>query len=118
MTDTSPTPAVERVDDRHRYEIRVGGRRAGLTAYRDHGGQRVFFHTEIDGAYAGRGLASRLIRAALDDARASGLRIVPMCPFVAAFLSKHDDYEAVTDPVTPQVLEWLDTELRRTPGRS
>ncbi|MFF9025974.1 GNAT family N-acetyltransferase [Streptomyces eurythermus] len=118
MTDTPTTPTVERVDARHRYEIRVDGQRAGLTAYRDRGEQRVFFHTEIDPAYAGQGLASQLIRAALGDVRSSGGRVVPVCPFVAAYLSKHDDYDDLTDPVTPEVLEWLDTELKRAPGRS
>ncbi|MGW2180460.1 GNAT family N-acetyltransferase [Streptomyces sp. NPDC001732] len=117
MTDASTPPTVERVDARHRYEIRVGGQRAGLTAYRDRGEQRVFFHTEIDHAYAGQGLASQLIRAVLSDVRSSGKRIVPVCPFVAAYLSKHDDYEDLTDPVTPEVLQWLDTELKHTPGR-
>ncbi|MFF8997163.1 GNAT family N-acetyltransferase [Streptomyces achromogenes] len=117
MTDTGTTPTVERVDTRHRYEIHVGGKRAGLTAYRDRGMQRVFFHTEIDEAYAGQGLAGRLIREALDDVRSSGRRIVPVCPFVAAYLSKHDAYDDITDPVTPEVGQWLDAELERGKSR-
>ncbi|MEG8274809.1 GNAT family N-acetyltransferase [Streptomyces sp. AHA2] len=113
MTESpSAVPAVQRVDERQRYEILVDGRRAGLTAYRDRGEQRVFFHTEIDDAFAGRGLASELVGRALADVRASGKRIVPVCPYVAKYLKKHGEFADITDPVTPDVLQWLDGERR------
>lgn len=111
MSQPSIAPVVERVDTRKRYEILVDGKRAGLTAYRDRGEQRVFFHTEVDDAFAGQGLASRLVQEALTDVRKSGKRIVPVCPYVAAFLERHDEFADITDPVTPDVLQWLDTEL-------
>ncbi|MFJ7983802.1 GNAT family N-acetyltransferase [Streptomyces sp. NPDC096351] len=107
------TPVVRRVDPRHRYEILVDEQRAGITAYRDREDRRVFFHTEIDEAYAGRGLASVLVEQALTDVRASGMRIVPVCPYVAKFLKKHEEFADITDPVTPEVLEWLDGVLKR-----
>ncbi|MGW0883426.1 GNAT family N-acetyltransferase [Streptomyces sp. NPDC002671] len=110
MNQPSSEPTVERVDARHRYEIRVDGERAGLTAYRDRGDQRVFFHTEVDDAYAGQGLAGRLVQYALDDVRALGKRIVPVCPYVAKFLTKHKEFEDITDPVTPDVVEWLEKQ--------
>ncbi|MET9593834.1 GNAT family N-acetyltransferase [Streptomyces sp. NPDC006516] len=113
MTPPAATPTVENVDARHRYEIRVGEVRAGLTAYRDRDQQRVFFHTEIDDAFAGQGLASVLVREALDHVRASGKRIVPVCPYVAKFLKKHEEFADITDPVTPEVLEWLEAARRR-----
>ncbi|MFD0112987.1 GNAT family N-acetyltransferase [Streptomyces sp. NPDC058320] len=111
MTQPSPVPSVERNDERHRYEILVDGVRAGLTAFRDHGAQRVFFHTEVDEAYAGQGLAGRLVQEALTDVRKSGKRIVPVCPYVAKFCKKHEEFADITDPVTPDVLKWLDAEL-------
>ncbi|MFF2935096.1 bifunctional pirin family protein/GNAT family N-acetyltransferase [Streptomyces mirabilis] len=112
MTESSPAaPTVERNDARHRYEILVDGKRAGLTAYRDRGEQRVFFHTEVDDAFAGQGLAARLVEYALTDVRALGMRIVPVCPYVAKFLKKHDEFADITDPVTPDVQAWLDTQL-------
>lgn len=111
MTQPSPVPSVERNDERHRYEILVDGVRAGLTAFRDHGAQRLFFHTEVDEAYAGQGLAGRLVQEALTDVRKSGKRIVPVCPYVAKFLKKHEEFADITDPVTPDVLKWLDAEL-------
>ncbi|MEU2281633.1 GNAT family N-acetyltransferase [Streptomyces sp. NPDC013178] len=111
MTRPSATPTVERVDKWHRYEILVDGERVGLTAYRDRGGQRVFFHTEVDDAFAGQGLAARLVQEALTDVRASGKRVVPVCPYVAKYLTRHGEFGDITDPVTPEVLQWLDTEL-------
>ncbi|KUN01085.1 GNAT family acetyltransferase [Streptomyces yokosukanensis] len=108
MTQPSSAPTVERNDDKHRYEILVDGERAGLTAYRDRGEQRVFYHTEIDDAFAGQGLASHLVQEALTDVRRSGKRIVPVCPYVAKFLKKHEEFADITDGVTPDVLEWLD----------
>lgn len=106
-------PVVRRVDARHRYEILVGDQRAGLTAYRDRGDRRVFFHTEVDEAYAGQGLAAILVEQALTDVRAAGMRIVPVCPYVAKFLKKHEEFADITDPVTPEVLSWLDAQLGR-----
>ncbi|GAB7184807.1 hypothetical protein ATKI12_4638 [Kitasatospora sp. Ki12] len=109
---TTPTSTVvERADERHRYEILVDGDLAGFTEYRDHEEQRVFYHTEIDEAFAGQGLASRLVQDALTDVRAAGKRIVPICPYVAKFLTKHDDFADITDPVTPEVKGWLRTQL-------
>ncbi|MGW5867304.1 GNAT family N-acetyltransferase [Streptomyces sp. NPDC055239] len=113
MTQQAPAPTVRRVDSRHRYEILVDGTTAGLTAYRDRDGQRVFFHTEVDDAFAGQGLASILVQQALTDVRASGLRIVPVCPYVAKFLKKHEEFADITDPVTPEILQWLETVLAR-----
>ncbi|MER6061351.1 GNAT family N-acetyltransferase [Streptomyces sp. NPDC004059] len=111
MSQPSAAPTVEHNDVKHRYEILVDGKRAGLTAYRDRGEQRVFFHTEVDEAFAGQGLASRLVQEALTDVREAGKRIVPVCPYVAKFLNKHEEFADITDPVTPEVLRWLDTEL-------
>ena len=87
------------------------GARAGLTAYRDRGDQRVFHHTEVDDAYAGSGPG----RAAGPSGRSSGgarnreMRIVPVCPYVAKFLKRHQEFADITDPVTPEILQWLDT---------
>jgi hypothetical protein len=78
-----------------RYEIRVDGELAGFTRFiSGAGGDPVVFpHTEIDRRFAGQGLAKQLIGAALDDMRAQGKTIVPVCPFVQSFIAKHPDYQ-------------------------
>jgi predicted GNAT family acetyltransferase len=78
----------------HRYEAVVDGTVAGFIAYRDRpDGARVFLHTETDPAFAGKGIASSLVRQALEAEREHGRRIVPVCPFVAAYLTRHPEYQ-------------------------
>lgn len=85
-------PTITAVPEQHRYEINVDGVCAGLADYRDSGDQRDFHHTEIDKAFGGQGLASKLIAFALADTRAAGKRIVPSCSFVEAYVAKHPEY--------------------------
>ncbi|HEX6359564.1 GNAT family N-acetyltransferase [Actinophytocola sp.] len=102
-------PAVRRSG--HHYEIRVDGELAGLTQFRDREDQRVFYHTEIAGTFRGKGMSAVLIAAALDDTRAADMRIVPVCPAVAKYLTKHTEFADITDPVAPDILNWLDAVL-------
>lgn len=90
--------AVAHNPQKRRYELRDGEHVPGFTQYRLPDDQRVdFIHTEVDAAYGGRGLASDLVRFALDDVRASGKRIVPHCPYVAAWIKRHP---GVVDDIT------------------
>src|SRR3954449_1347814 len=73
----------------HRFEIKVGGEVAGFAAYHDHAGRRTFTHTEIDDAHEGHGLGSTLVRHVLDDAREHRLEVIPVCPFVRAYIADH-----------------------------
>jgi len=59
---------------------------------RDTGRERIFYHTEVAESYSGQGLASKLVRRVVDDAVAAGYVIVPVCPYVAAWLSRHSEY--------------------------
>ncbi|CAK7280112.1 MULTISPECIES: GNAT family N-acetyltransferase [Streptomyces] len=104
---TPAAPVVERVEDKHRYEILVDGELAGFTEYLDRDEQRVFYHTEVGDAFAGQGLAARLVEQALTDVRQAGKRVVPVCPYVASFLRKHEEFADIADPVTPDVRHWL-----------
>jgi uncharacterized protein len=82
------------VNDREgsRYEVFVGDELAGIAAYRLEPGHLVVFHTEVDPAFEGRGLGSRLAQTVLEDARAQGLRVVPACEFMAVYLKRHPEY--------------------------
>jgi hypothetical protein len=111
--DTMTEPTVINAADRkpRRYEISVDAVRAGLATYVDTDTQRIFYHTEIDDKFSGRGLANKLIAAALADPRAAGKRIVAICPFVAAYTDKHQDFDDIMDPVTPQAHAVVRAEL-------
>jgi hypothetical protein len=75
-----------------RYEIEVDGELAGLLTYRAQDDVITLRHTEVDPSYGGQGLGSRLVRFALDDARARGLGVRPLCPFVVFFIDRHPEY--------------------------
>ena len=62
-----------------------------FAAYADDGAVRTFTHTVVPRAAEGQGVGSRLIAGALADVRARGLRIVPQCAFVRAWLQRHPD---------------------------
>lgn len=104
MATDPEAQAVTHNSRRSRFEIAVEGRRVGLAEYTEDDGRRIFFHTEVDDAYSGQGLAGALIRAALEATRAAGLRIVPVCPYVAAFVKRHHDWDDSLERVDPQAL--------------
>jgi predicted GNAT family acetyltransferase len=81
-----------------RYEARVNGEVAGFAAYRVRPDAIVFTHTEIDAGFEGKGIGSVLARRALDDVRANGGLLVPLCPFIADFIRRHPDYRDLVDP--------------------
>jgi predicted GNAT family acetyltransferase len=83
---------MEVVDNpaRHRFELEVDGETA-FAAYRFEGNDIVFYHTVVPDALSGRGIGSRLVRGALEQVRARGLKVVPLCPFVRAYIEKHPE---------------------------
>lgn len=91
------TPQVTRDDVGARYVLTVEGREAGHIAFRRDGGRMVLTHTTIDPAFNGQGLGSTLVRGALADVRAAGLRLVPQCLFVAGYLRKHPEVADLVD---------------------
>jgi predicted GNAT family acetyltransferase len=74
------------------YEITVDGVHAGTAVFTEEPGAVVFTHTEVDAAFGGQGIGGQLARAALDDVRARGLRVVPKCPFIRSWIDKHPEY--------------------------
>jgi predicted GNAT family acetyltransferase len=77
-----------------RYEARLGNDVVGYSEYRRVERDRlILFHTEIDPAFEGQGFGSRLAKGVLDDIRARGFRVTVKCPFMAAFLKRHREYE-------------------------
>lgn len=93
----APDEELQIVDDRvgQRYEARIGGRVVGHTEYRRVSGRLIFVHTEVDPAMEGKGIGGRLAAGALDDVRAQGLRFSVKCPFIAAYLRRHPEYDDI-----------------------
>lgn len=74
-----------------RFEVTEDGETA-FAAYRLDGDTITFTHTMVPPAIEGRGIASRLIKAALADARARGLTVIAQCSFVAGYIERHPEY--------------------------
>jgi uncharacterized protein len=103
LTDKTGAP-ITVTAEADRFTVAVDGKVVGHTEFADRGGQRVFFHTEVDEAYGGRGLATALIGEALAATRAEDKRIVPVCPMVSAYVKKHHDFDDIVDKPTPNVM--------------
>jgi uncharacterized protein len=84
-----------------RYELWDGSTLAGFIAYRVEPGARVLVHTDVEPAFEGHGVGTRLVADALDDLRERGLKLVPLCPFVAAYIRRHPEQAdlVVRDPM-------------------
>jgi predicted GNAT family acetyltransferase len=81
--------------DRSRFEITVDGRVAGFAAYRVRDGLVIVTHSQVDPAYQGQGLGSRLVAGTLDQLRERGATVVPACPFFAKYVSTHHDWDDI-----------------------
>lgn len=76
---------------KQQFELIVDGHTA-LAAYRLKPGVISFTHTEVPKELGGRGIGSQLAKSALDQARARGLKVVPLCPFIKGYIDKHPEY--------------------------
>jgi uncharacterized protein len=79
----------------HRYELLLDGELVGDLLYRAKDDVVTLIHTAVAPQLEGHGLGERLVAGALHDIRERGLQIVPLCPFVAAYIRRHPDYESL-----------------------
>lgn len=78
--------------DRHRYEVTSDGTLAGFVEYELSEGGIDFTHTVVRDEFEGKGVGGALVKHALDDARARGLRATPTCTFVKSYIERHPEY--------------------------
>lgn len=104
VTESASAPAsdlvVEDNPEESRYEAWLGDRMVGIAEYElpDESGPIVFVHTEVLPGAEGMGVGRGLARAALDDVRRRGLRLVAECEFIAGFLKRHpEDRDLLAD---------------------
>lgn len=75
-----------------RFELYEDQKLAGFAQYHTDKDEIAFLHTEIGTHFGDRGLASRLIGSALDTARERSLKVLPCCPFVRGYITRHPEY--------------------------
>jgi predicted GNAT family acetyltransferase len=83
--------------ENHRFVVTVDGETAGLAVYHVRGDRYFFVHTEISPEFGGQGLGSRLARHVLEEMRDRGEQIVPLCPFIAAYVARHPEFAELVD---------------------
>lgn len=97
MSD-SPHPgeaiAVRDNQEAHRFEVIQNGQLARLD-YQRQPDAIALVHTEVPEALRGSGLAPALAKFALETARRENLRVIPICPYVQAYLKKHPEYQSL-----------------------
>ena len=98
MTDhEAPAISREETDSKGRYSALVDGHEAEMTYSRAGTTLVIIDHTEVPDALRGRGVGEALVRRAVEDARAEGKRIVPLCPFAKAQIMRHPEWQDVLD---------------------
>lgn len=90
--------------DRHRFEIDLGDGQFAFAEYTLPAGKIMFTHTEVPQSHEGRGIGTALIVAGLAAARERGLKVIPICPFFAAYMQKHAEVQDLLDPAYRKVL--------------
>lgn len=101
MSDTTLDVRVEDHPEAKRFEAHADGELLGFMEYIPLTRTVIATHTEVFEQYEGRGVGSQLVAGALDQLRADGRVVQPQCPYVAAFLRRHDEYADVVDPDNP-----------------
>lgn len=82
---------VRNNEEAQQYEAEVNGDLAFIR-YERRDNSIIFIHTQVPEALEGHGIAAKMAKTALDDARARHLAVIPLCPYVASYIRRHPDY--------------------------
>jgi predicted GNAT family acetyltransferase len=89
--------AVRDNADRRRFEIDLGDSSFAIAEYTLPKGMIMFTHTEVPPEHEGKGIGTALIRTGLAAARERGLKVIPICPFFAAYIKEHAEEHDLLD---------------------
>jgi len=81
---------IQHRPEQHRFEATADGG-SGRLEYRTAPGVITLVHTEVDPALEGHGVAGRLVEAALEHARAHGLKVDPVCEYARRYMERHPE---------------------------
>ncbi len=84
--------------EENRFELLVEGSVAKIDFKEGSKGQLYLVHTEVPGVLEGKGIGHKLVRESLEWVEKNGIKIVPLCPFVRAYLKENlDDYREMIE---------------------
>ena len=82
-------------EERRQYEFHVDKYIPRIEYIKSLNGEIHLTHTEVPSALSGRGIGSMLVKKTLEDIDKQQLRVVPLCPFVAAYIHKHPEWKRI-----------------------
>lgn len=85
-------PAVKHNVARQRFELEIAGAEPAFVSYRRDADQRLIEHTFVPEELRGRGIAEKLARGALAEARRQNWKVVPHCPYLAGFMGRNREF--------------------------
>jgi predicted GNAT family acetyltransferase len=94
MSTDGENAVVNDNEAEERYEAEIDGQLA-VIEYERAGDRIIFLHTEVPAALEGHGIAAKMARVALEDARARQLAVIPLCPYVASYIRRHPEYKTL-----------------------
>lgn len=103
MPDTSH-PVRDNVE-KHRFEMDLGDGSFAIAEYVLSPGKLAITHTGVPPAHEGKGIGTALVQFVLASARARGLRVRPICPFVAAYIKRHPEEQDLLDQAYRRILK-------------
>lgn len=86
----------------HRFELTIDGQLA-VIVFRKHDEVITLEHTEVEPALEGKGAATAIIEKTLDYIEQRGFRLVPLCPFVVAYLKRHPEWKRILHPAVKNI---------------
>jgi predicted GNAT family acetyltransferase len=95
MPDTKQDIELDDLGSKGRYVFRDGGAVAEMTFSKAGEHMIIIDHTEVPDAFRGQGVGLRLVTRAVEDARAAGKKIIPLCPFANAQFRRHPEWADV-----------------------
>jgi hypothetical protein len=101
----APALTVRNSEESQLYDALVDGAVAGTISYQLAGQRVIMTHTFVEPEFRGRGIATELVRGALEDVRARGRTVSALCGFVVDYLAVHPEYQDLVDPGHPLPVE-------------
>ena len=96
MSEETPEIQLEETSSKGRYFLRAtGGDVAEMTFSKAGDHLLIIDHTEVPDTFRGQGAGVRLVARAVEDARAAGKKIIPLCPFANAQFQRHKEWADV-----------------------
>ena len=98
---TTPTLEISERPAERRFEAHANGELVGFVDYIPLPGKIIATHTEVFDQFESMGYASQLVRGMIEQLRADGRLLQPLCPYISAWLDRHPDQADIVDPSTP-----------------